>query len=80
MSGSFSAQLIQLNAKTNGKDKIYRTIQYGCKMFWYLLWKNKTNKGYLEILKKIESSMSSTRKGLFDFFSTVIFITRILSL
>lgn len=61
---SFNTQLIQLNAKTAGKDKIYRTIQYGCKMFWYILWKNKTNKDYLEILKKIESSMSNTRKVL----------------
>ena len=65
---SFSTQLIQLNAKTAGKDKIYRTIQYGCKIFWYMLWKSNTNKEYIEILKKIESSMSNTRRGMLDFF------------
>jgi hypothetical protein len=41
-----------------------RTVQYGCKLIWYLLWKNKSNKDYIEVLKKIESAMSNTRKGL----------------
>ena len=41
-----------------------RTVQYGCKLIWYILWKYKNNKDYVEILKKIESTMSSTRKGM----------------
>ena len=61
---SFSSKLIALNSKTAGKDKIYRTIQYGCKLLWYLLWKNKSNKDYIDVLKKIEAAMSNTRKGL----------------
>lgn len=58
----FSTKYLQLNAKSAGKDKIYRLLQYGCKLLWYILWKYKSNKEYIEILKKIESSMSSTRK------------------
>lgn len=61
---SFSSNLISLNSKTAGKDKIYRTVQYGCKLIWYLLWKNKSGKEYIEILKKIEATMSQTRKVL----------------
>jgi hypothetical protein len=58
----FSTKYLQLNAKSVGKDKIYRLLQYGCKLIWYILWKYKSNKEYIDILKRIESSMSSTRK------------------
>lgn len=59
----FSSDLVLLNSKTVGKDKIYRTVQYACKMIWYLLWKNRNGQEYINILKKIESAMSHTRKG-----------------
>jgi hypothetical protein len=39
------------------------SIQYGCKMLWFILWKTKSNKEYIEILKKLEATMSTTRKG-----------------
>ena len=64
MSTNLSAQIIALNNKTNGKDKIYRTIQYFSKFAWYVLWKTKSNKDYIEILKKLETAMSTTRKGI----------------
>ncbi|CAF0790700.1 unnamed protein product [Brachionus calyciflorus] len=60
----FNAKLVVLNSKTNGKDKLFRTVQYGCKLLWYLLWKSRSNKDYIEKLKKIEAAMSSTRKVL----------------
>lgn len=62
-SSSFSTKLVQLNSKSAGKDKIYRTVQYACKLAWYIIWKTKSNKDYIEILKRIESTMSMTRKG-----------------
>ncbi len=65
---TLSAQLVALNGKTNGKDKIYRTVQYACKLIWYILWKKKSSKQYIEILKRIESSMSSTRKSSYIFY------------
>jgi hypothetical protein len=60
---SLSSQIIALNSKTNGKDKIYRSVQYACKLIWYILWKKKSNHEYIEILKKLEAAMSSTRKS-----------------
>jgi hypothetical protein len=60
---SLSSQIIAFNGKTNGKDKLYRSVQYGCKLVWYILWKKKGNHEYIEILKKLEAAMSSTRKS-----------------
>ena len=42
---------------------MHRSIQYGCKMIWYILWKTKSNKEYIETLKKVELTMNLTRKG-----------------
>lgn len=61
---SFSSNYVSLNSKTAGKDKIYRTLQYGCKLLWYILWKKGTNKEYISALKIIETAMSQTRKVL----------------
>lgn len=41
---------------------------------WYVLWKTKSNKEYIEVLKKLESAMSNTRKGNSSLFKPVFLI------
>lgn len=59
-----ATQIIKFGAQTNGRDKLFRLIQYGSKLVtWYL----QTDRGkveFLEKLKKLETSMSMTRKLL----------------
>ncbi|XP_063433486.1 peroxisomal membrane protein 11B-like [Mytilus trossulus] len=59
-----ATQIVKFGAQTNGRDKLFRLLQYGSKLIsWYL----QTDQGkleFLEKLKKLETSMSMTRKLL----------------
>jgi hypothetical protein len=63
--------IIRFTARTNGRDKIYRTIQYASRFLAWFHLKNGTLPGIgqpVEVFQNIESLMSITRKGksIFD--------------
>ena len=55
-------EIIRFTARTAGRDKIYRTIQYASRFLaWYYL--KKRGLGAIEFFQNFESLMSVTRKG-----------------
>lgn len=63
-------EIIRFTARTAGRDKIYRTLQYASRLLaWYYLKKHRI--GTIEFFQNVESLMSATRKGkmifLFEF-------------
>ncbi|XP_060074179.1 peroxisomal membrane protein 11B-like [Ylistrum balloti] len=59
-----ASQIIKFGGQTNGRDKLFRLIQYGSKLVWWHLHKNAKGPELVEKLKKLESSLSMTRKLL----------------
>ncbi|KAH3835611.1 peroxisomal membrane protein 11B-like [Dreissena polymorpha] len=55
--------IIKFNAQTNGRDKLCRLFQYGCRLAWGRLQQT-DKKDLLTTLKNIESMLSMTRKLL----------------
>ena len=52
-------EIIRFTARTSGRDKIYRTVQYASRFLaWYQLKKRP-----VEVFENLESLMSVTRKG-----------------
>ncbi|KAL4227392.1 Peroxisomal membrane protein PMP30B [Mactra antiquata] len=63
MSSDLITNIIKYNAQTNGRDKLCRLFQYGCRLVWGYL-QNSDKKELLQTLKNIESMLSMTRKLL----------------
>ncbi|XP_062569558.1 peroxisomal membrane protein 11A-like [Saccostrea cucullata] len=61
MSSDIVTGIIKFGGLTNGRDKFFRLVQYSVKLIW---WNLKNKEDVVERLKKIESSMSMTRKLL----------------
>lgn len=63
--GDLATNIIKLTAQSNGRDKIFRTVQYGSKLVgWYLKEKLQDKDITIEKLKKLEASLSMARKLL----------------
>lgn len=60
-SSDFITGIIKFGGQTNGRDKFFRLVQYSVKLIW---WNLKDKNDLVEKLKKLESSMSMTRKLL----------------
>lgn len=60
-SSDFITGIIKFGGQTNGRDKFFRLVQYSVKLIW---WNLKNKNDLVEKLKKLESSMSMTRKLL----------------
>lgn len=59
-------EIIRFTARTSGRDKIYRTIQYASRFLAWFHLKNRTFPGIrqpVEVFQNLESLMSVTRKG-----------------
>lgn len=56
--------LIKFNAQTNGRDKLCRLFQYGCRMVWGHLQRSGNATETIQKLKNIEYMFSMTRKLL----------------
>lgn len=63
MDSDVISNIIKFNAQTNGRDKMCRLFQYGCKLAWGHLQSKHKNE-WLPTLKNIESVLSMTRKLL----------------
>lgn len=57
-------QMIKFGNQNNGRDKVFRLVQYASKMVWWNLHKNSKGLELVEKLKSLESSLSMTRKLL----------------
>jgi len=53
---------IKLLAQTSGKDKLAKILQYGAKLFGYLVLKRTPKSEWVNILKKLETTSGSARK------------------
>ncbi|XP_048736724.1 peroxisomal membrane protein 11A-like [Ostrea edulis] len=60
-SGDVVTRIIKFGGLTNGRDKFFRLVQYSVKLIW---WNLKNKDDFVEKLKKLETSMSMTRKLL----------------
>ncbi|XP_002738591.1 peroxisomal membrane protein 11B-like [Saccoglossus kowalevskii] len=58
------SQIIKFNSQTSGRDKLCRFFQYGSKCSWWYLQKLSTDKTFTEKAKKLENTLSATRKLL----------------
>lgn len=56
--------LIKFNAQTNGRDKLCRLLQYGCRLVWGHLQRSGNAAETIQTLKNIEYMFSMTRKLL----------------
>jgi peroxin-11B len=59
-------EIIRFTARTNGRDKIYRTVQYASRFLaWYYINKRRVGgvERLVELFQNLESVMSLTRKG-----------------
>jgi peroxin-11B len=59
-------EIIRFTSRTNGRDKIYRTIQYASRFLaWYYINKRRAGgiERLVELFQNLESVMSLTRKG-----------------
>ncbi|XP_053405339.1 peroxisomal membrane protein 11B-like [Mercenaria mercenaria] len=63
MSSDIVSSIIKFNAQTNGRDKVCRLFQYGCRLAWGRL-QYKDKKDLIQTVKNIESMLSMTRKLL----------------
>ncbi|XP_060709082.1 peroxisomal membrane protein 11A [Hemiscyllium ocellatum] len=61
---------VKFTSLSQGRERIFRTIQYACMLLNYLIHKNDSNKELVSKLKQLESNMSSGRK-LFRLGNTV---------
>ncbi|XP_033749363.1 peroxisomal membrane protein 11B-like [Pecten maximus] len=59
-----ATHIIKFGGQANGRDKLFRLIQYGSKLVWWHLHQNTRGPELVEKLKKLESSLSMTRKLL----------------
>lgn len=59
-----ATQIIKFGGQANGRDKLFRLIQYGSKLVWWHLHNNARGPEMVQKLKKLESSLSMTRKLL----------------
>lgn len=64
MSSDIVSSIIKFNAQTNGRDKLCRLVQYGCRLAWGRAQGRADKKELLQTLKTIESMLSMTRKLL----------------
>ncbi|KAF2072737.1 hypothetical protein CYY_005953 [Polysphondylium violaceum] len=53
---------IKLLAQTSGKDKLAKILQYGAKLFGYIVLKRAPKSEWVNILKKLETTSGSARK------------------
>lgn len=59
-------EVIRFTARTAGRDKIYRTVQYASRFLaWYFIKKRRIGgiERLVELFQNLESAMSLTRKG-----------------
>jgi len=63
MNSEFVSNLIKFNSQTNGRDKLCRLFQYGCRLAWGQLERG-DHKDLIQVMKNIEYAFSMTRKLL----------------
>lgn len=56
--------LVKYNNQTQGRDRLFRLVQYGSKLLWWLAEKYKYNEELIHKLKNLENTMGAARKLL----------------
>ncbi|XP_071477445.1 peroxisomal membrane protein 11B-like [Diadema antillarum] len=64
MEASVAAQIITFLNKTSGRDKLYRTCQYGSRLAWWCIQETKRDPILVKKLKGLDSHLSTSRKLL----------------
>lgn len=62
MSRNVIEVLLRFNTQTVGRDRVFRLMQYGSKLIWWLLEKYSHDKDKVNKLKNLEHSLSTARK------------------
>ncbi|XP_038060021.1 peroxisomal membrane protein 11B-like [Patiria miniata] len=64
MSEEFVNKVIKLSSQTSGRDKFYRTFQYGSKFLWWCLEQGSADEDLIQKVKALERALSTSRKLL----------------
>lgn len=64
MSESLIETIIRVNNQTVGRDRLIRLLQYGSKLFWWLVENTSDNRNLTTKFKNLEYSLSTARKLL----------------
>lgn len=59
-------EVVRFTARTSGRDKLYRTVQYASRFLaWYYIRKQRVTNvvKFVELFQNLDSLMSLTRKG-----------------
>ncbi|XP_041463794.1 peroxisomal membrane protein 11B-like [Lytechinus variegatus] len=64
MEASLAANIISFLGKTGGRDKLYRTCQYGSRFVWWCVQESKRDPELVKKLKGLDSHLSTSRKLL----------------
>ncbi|XP_022101345.1 peroxisomal membrane protein 11B-like [Acanthaster planci] len=64
MSEEFVNRVIKLGSQTSGRDKLYRTFQYGSKFLGWCLEQGSGDQDLIQKIKALERTLSTSRKLL----------------
>lgn len=56
--------VVKYNNQTAGRDRLFRLLQYGSRLLWWLAEQNRSDKDVVSKLKNLEYSLSTGRKLL----------------
>ncbi|XP_071965197.1 peroxisomal membrane protein 11B-like [Antedon mediterranea] len=59
-----ATHIVKFGGQTNGRDKLFRTVQYSSKLIWWGLEKRTETEDTIIRLKNLEKALSTTRKLL----------------
>ncbi|XP_059146671.1 peroxisomal membrane protein 11B-like [Physella acuta] len=62
MNSDFVDNLVKFNSLSNGRDKLFRLVQYGSKFAWWYLQKYDVSPEVVDRLQKLGNALSTTRK------------------
>lgn len=64
MEASATARVISFLNKTSGRDKLYRTCQYGSRLVWWCIQETHSDPALVKKLQGLDSHLSTSRKLL----------------